>query len=605
MVLATVPSVVLATDIQNEDTIIVTSSRYEEPISSSLSPVVVVTQEDIRKMQANSFSDIVRTLPDLQLYINGGRGQQSKIQVRGGSAADTLVLVNGLKLNTSYDSSAYIERIPVHQIERIEYIRGVRASLYGSQASAAVINIITRPGFNEDNIHARVQYGSFKNRQASASLKHSVGENGEIKFAIGTEKEKGYNVHPLAGLNDSDHHGFQHTNLMLDYQHRLGAFTLFGDFSWNKTQSQFDGSFTTHEYDMNEYNNYSFELGGKYDGDIYRTKLNFNYQKTDDYEQIVLNPYREKKSDNTPIYLRTVNVNWTNELALGDYVTLGGGVDYRRDHLMPNSKSYYTTIVAAHPLIHNTGAYLLGQFDMAGFQAELSGRYDHNTQYGGHFTYQGGLGYTFLDEFKVGLRYGTSFRAPNFMELYYPYMGSANLNPEKSNSFEAMLRGDHKLFNWKLTFFKNHYKDRIIYYYEAYAFKNISKADIKGIEAEIGFDLWGIRNTISGSIKDPKDKTSDTDIPYISRRDLKWTMLGSISDFDLSASVQLFSHRYAGVGSKRLGGYGILNLGVGYNITDNFKISVKADNVLDHRYEYARGYKTPEATYSCSIDFNY
>jgi vitamin B12 transporter len=598
-------------NISDQDTIIVTSTRYEEPASSALSPVVVVTSEDISRMQATSFADIARTLPDIQLFINGGRGQQSKIQVRGGNSTDVLVLINGLKINTAYDGAAYIERIPVHMIERIEYIRGVRASLYGSQASAAVINIITRPGFNEDNIHVKAGYGSYKNRHASASFKHSVGENGEIKLALGTEKEKGYNVHPLDGLNNGDHHGFQGTNFMADYQHKLGNFTIFGDFMFNQTKSQFDNSYISewdghgHEYDMNRFDNYSFELGGKYDGEIYKSRLSLNYQKTDDYEQIMLNPFREKKSDNTPIYTRTTSINWTNELAACDYLTLAGGVDYRREHLRPSSKAYYTRIEPQHPLIHDTGLYLMGQFDAAGVQAELSGRYDHNTQYGAHFTYQGGLGYTFLDDFKIGLRYGTSFRAPTFMELYYPFVGSGDLKPENSNSLELMLKGDHRSLDWRISLFKNHYKDRIIYFYETFSYKNIAKADIKGIEAEIGFELWGIKNTLNGSIKSAKDKTSHNDVPYIPRRDFKWTLLGSVYDFDLSASFQAYSSRYATDGGKRLGGYGIFNLGVGYNITRNFKLSVKADNIFDRRYEYARGYKTPEATYAVSFDFNY
>jgi vitamin B12 transporter len=603
-------------NITDQNMIIVTSTRYEEPASSALSPVVVVTSDDISKMQATSFADIARHLPDVQLFINGGRGQQSKIQVRGGNSTDVLVLINGLKINTSYDGAAYIERIPVHMIERIEYIRGVRASLYGSQASAAVINIITRPGFNDDNIHVRAGYGSYKNRQASASFKHSVGENGEIKLAVGTEKEKGYNVLPLDGLNNGDHHGFQGTNFMADYQHRLGGFTLFGDFMFNQTKSQFDNSYISdwdghaHEYDMNRYDNYSFEVGGKYDGEIYKSRLSLNYQKTDDYEQIMLNPFREKKSDNTPIYTRTTSASWSNELALCDFLTMAGGVDYRRDRLKPSSKAYYSHIDAQHPLIHNTGLYLLTQFDAGGVQAELSGRYDHNTQYGAHFTYQGGLGYTFLDDFKIGLRYGTSFRSPTFMELYYPFVGSGDLKPESSNSIELMLRGDHKILDWRISLFKNHYKDRIIYFYETYSYKNIAKADIKGIEAEFGFELWGVKNTFNASIKSAKDETNHHDIPYIPRRDFKWTLLGSVYDFDLSASFQAFSSRYASDGGKRLGGYGIFNLGVGYNISKNFKISAKADNIFDKRYAYSRGYnsteyKTPEATYALSFDFNY
>lgn len=609
--LLAVPTVAASEDIADTDTVIVTSTRYEQPLSSALSPVVVITGEEIRRMQATSFADIVRTLPGIQVSMNGGRGQQTKAQIRGGNATDTLFLVNGVKLNTPYDGATYLERIPVSQIERIEYIRGVRASVYGSQASAAVINIITRPGFDESQILARASYGTHRNRKGSVSFKQAIGDNGELKLAAGTEKERGYNVHPVPGQNDGDRHGFQGTSFMADYQHRLGPVTIFGDVSWLKTKSQFDTSSddpmwgSYHEYDMNQYENWAVELGGRYSGDIYRTGLSLNLQRTDDFEQIQLNPFREGKTDNTPIYLRTLGLEWTNELALADIFTLGGGLEIRQDRILKKSKVYYEHLNPEHPKINNTGAYLLGQVDVEGFQAELAGRYDHSNQYGAHFTYQGGLGLRFFDDYKASIRFGTSFRAPTFMELYYPYMGSHDLKPETSDSLEAMIQGEHKFLNWRISLFNNHYRDRIVYYYETYSFKNISHASVSGIEAEFGFEVAGVKNTFSAGYRDPRDRTNHTDIPYVSPRDFKWNLSGRVGDFDLSASFLAFSSRSAGAGARRLGGYGLLNLGVGYSITDNFKIQAKADNILDKRYETARGFPCPEATFTAGFEFSY
>ncbi len=615
VLVALAPTVSVSEEIKNEDTIVVTANRFEEPLSSTLSPTIVITSDQIQKLQASNLVDVVRTLPGIDVYVTGGRGQSSTVQTRGGSAADTLILINGIKVNSAYTGSKQLEQIPVNQIERIEYIRGVKASIYGSQASAAVVNIITRPDFNQNNIHAIAKYGSYKNRQGNISFKHSVGDNGEFKIAAGTEKEKGYNVHPVEGLNDSDHHGYEASNLMLDYQHKIGDFTIYGDFNWNQSKGQFDSSYLSsyygdyHEYDMNWFESYTYQLGAKYNTELYRSDLNLSYQKNDDYEQIQLNPYKEGRSKNTPIYIRTTSVSWVNEIAASEYFTLGGGVDYKRDHLLKKSKVYYQNIKANHPLNHNTGVYLIGQSEIGNIQSEVSGRYDHNTQFGGHYTYQVGTAYTFLDDYKASLRYGSSYRAPTFSELYYPGYENFRLKPETSNSVEFMLQGKNNLLDWRLSLYKNHYKDKIVFLYNSTtwmgSYQNINRADIKGIEAEVGFDLLGIHNAISGEIKSPKNKTTDTDIPYVSRRSFKWTASGSIQDFDVALTMQAFSSRFNSAYKPRLGGYSLWNLAVGYNITENFKLLAAANNIFDKKYALADGYRPPEATYSVGFEFDY
>lgn len=595
-----------ASDIQNENVVVVTDSRFEEPLNSISSPTIVVTKEQIKLLQATNFSDIVRLLPGVETYVTGGRGQDSKIQIRGGSATDTLILVNGIRINSQYDGVVLLNHIPVNQIEKIEYIRGVKASVYGSQASAAVINVITRPGYNVDSVNIHAQYGSYKNRLGSVSFEKAITENDQLKIAIGAEKEKGYNVHPIENVNESDHHGFSNYNFMIDYQHKFENSTeLFSNFSWNKTEAQFDGSYGTyHEYDGNYFQNFSYELGTKYNSELYKTFFTLNFQKTDDYQQINKSPLHEDKAANTPIYLKSFNMIWANDFSLGDYFTVGAGVDYSHNSLGENSKSYYTRIEPKNRIFNDVGIFVSGNLDYSGLLAEISARYDHHTQYGGRYTYQGGVGYQY-DDYKLFVRHGTSFTAPNFMQLYYPYYGNGELNPEKSKSFEVILEGKQSLFDWKISSYLNNYSDRIIFDMYSYTYQNISKARIRGVEFEVNFDIFSIKNFVSADIKSPKNKSTNEDIPYVARRTFKWTALGSISDFDVSLGFMFFDHRYQNSYTDNLGGYSLWNIGLGYNISENFKVSAKANNVFNKKYENSKGYKSPEANYSIGFDLNF
>lgn len=152
----------------------VTASRFSEPTSSNLAPVTVLTRHDIEIINPKSFTDIARRLPGVEVIRNGGRGQSSSVATRGGSAVDTLVLLDGVKLNSSYSGSVDISTIPVSNIERVEYIRGARATVYGSQATAAVINIITRPEMGEKSgkLAAKVRLLREQERLRRAEASH-------------------------------------------------------------------------------------------------------------------------------------------------------------------------------------------------------------------------------------------------------------------------------------------------------------------------------------------------------------------------------------------------------------------------------------------------
>ena len=612
-----------AESVYDTDAVVVTASRMSESASSSLSPVVVITAEDIERYQITSFAGLAARLPGIDLYMAGGRGQSTNLQVRGGSSADALVLVNGVKINSAYDRKAYLERIPVNQIERVEYVRGARAALYGSGTGSAVINIITRPGFGEKEIRVSGRYSKYLNRQGSVSVKLAPTENSELKIAVGAEKERGYNVHPVDGFNDGDKHGFQQSNLMIDYQHALGDFTLFANASLIKSKSQFDSSsadYYWHEYDGNEFFNASFDAGVSYDSDFYSGKLKLNYQKTDDYMQIVKSPYPDdSKHDNTPIHVRTIGANWTNVFTLSEKITLAAGADITSDRLMSNSKAYYAPIKPEHERISNQGIFAMAQYganSSDGFRAEASGRYDHNTQFGGHWTGQGGIGYYFGEGFRTSLRYGSSFSAPGFSELYYPCSwgtdcgGNPNLKPEKGNSLELAFFGKVAGLEWRLAGYENRYRERIIYDLSSMRYMNIAKARIRGAELELSKrfaleDGW-IGFSIYGDVKSARNKSDDVRIPLIPRRSLKLLADYKKGGFDASASILAYSSKtYSSSSDRRIGGYAIWNFAVGYQFESGFRIFGKLDNAFGKQYELAKGYKTPESVWSLGFEFKY
>ena len=183
LVAGLLPVVAIAAPQQTEQTMVVTATRFAEPEASVLAPINVVTRDEIEKMQARSVIEVLQTLPGVQFSRNGGMGQTSNLLVRGGSSAQTLVLVDGVRTGAVLSGSTELNQIPVHAVERIEYIRGARASIYGSDAITGVINIITR-GQKGDNRHKfDAGAGSLDHQATDWSSSIDVAKGGHLKAA--------------------------------------------------------------------------------------------------------------------------------------------------------------------------------------------------------------------------------------------------------------------------------------------------------------------------------------------------------------------------------------------------------------------------------------
>ena len=156
------------------DTLVVTANRFQQPRSAVLAPITVVTRQDIDRWQSTSVNDVLRRLPGVDIAQYGGMGQNSSISIRGTNASHVLVLIDGVRLNLAgVSGAADLSQFPVSLVQRIEYIRGPRSAVYGSDAIGGVVNIITtreKPG---------------------TELTAGVGSNGYQNYDVSTQQQLG------------------------------------------------------------------------------------------------------------------------------------------------------------------------------------------------------------------------------------------------------------------------------------------------------------------------------------------------------------------------------------------------------------------------------
>jgi len=164
---------------QNEpvklEEIVVTAERIPAPISEVGSSTTVITQEDIKKTNLKTVSEVIRNATGVDVTQSGGSGQITTTFLRGAESRHTLVLVDGVKINDPMWGGFNFADLTLDNIERIEILKGPQSTLYGSDAIGGVINIITKKGEGAIGGSLKSEFGSFATFKESFQLRGAAG----------------------------------------------------------------------------------------------------------------------------------------------------------------------------------------------------------------------------------------------------------------------------------------------------------------------------------------------------------------------------------------------------------------------------------------------
>ncbi|WP_337236377.1 TonB-dependent vitamin B12 receptor BtuB [Proteus faecis] len=598
----------------NSDTLSVTANRFQEPDSSILAPITVVEREQIDRWQSNSVIDVLRRMPGIDVGQNGGIGQQSSIFVRGTNSNHVLILVDGVRLNqANVSGSSDISQIPLSLVQRIEYIRGPRSSVYGSDAIGGVINILTERKTEGGTLNATM--GSHGYQEYDGSIKQKVGDRTTLTAAGSYLYTKGYDVEAngnTGGHPQPDRDGFMNKSLWLGVNHDVNddvslyaraygfdnrtAYDAYYD-SYNKTLTDTRALFSR-----------TYDGGVKFHRDNYSSSLNasYNYTKDYDYDPRYGRYGKGSRFTNSEQY----NVQWGNHLLLGNG-SIGGGVDWQRQSVKEGSNGFPNK---EH--FDNTGLYLTGQQKLGNVIAEASVRSDHHSEYNWHTTWQSNLAWEFVEGYSVIGGYGTAFKAPNLNQLYvdnplWNLEGNLNLKPEESKQWEGGFEGLTGPLAWRVTVYRNDIENLIVYKSAkpVDTYENIGKALIKGAEFTGEMDTWVFHHTFNYQYIDARNKETHQRLERRARQQLKYQLDWQVEKLDMGVTYQYIGQRtdkdYGTNENVSLGGVSIWDLTASYPITSHLSIRGRIANLFDKDYETAYGYRTPGREYFLTGSYNF
>lgn len=273
----------------NDDQIIVSANRFQQPVSSVLAPVTVVTREEIDKWQSNSVADVLRRLPGVDVAQSGGIGQTSSVFVRGTDARHVMILVDGVRLNqANVSGSSDISQIPLSMVQSIEYIRGPRSAVYGSDAVGGVINILTERKTEGTTLNATM--GSHGYQEYDASTQQKIGDRTTITAAGSYLYTKGFDVEAngnTGGVRQPDRDGFMNKSLWLGVKHQINDnFDVYARAYGFDNRTAYDAFYDSYNdvlVDTRQLYSRTYDGGISYSSGIYSSFLNYSYNRTKDY----------------------------------------------------------------------------------------------------------------------------------------------------------------------------------------------------------------------------------------------------------------------------------------------------------------------------------
>lgn len=571
-------------------------SKVKQPLTSALAPVEVITKADIERRQPRSLVDLLETLPGMQFGSqNGGLGQQSSLFVRGTNSDHVLVLVNGRPQAQMVNNNFDFSRLPVNNVQRIEYIRGPRAAIYGSSAIGGVVNIITTSEVNDRQLS--VTTGSNDYYAADVSINQWVTEDTRLQLATGYRETRGYDVTSANTENDRD--GFDGKNLTLGIEHQLNqAWAWQANVNGWESNTDFDGSFSN----TSATQSYQVDTGLNYQGQQLAGQLNASYGEFENKNWV------KEDGQNSILYSNTANaIIRLDGLVQQNYSEQGYalvGMDWQQERKLSKSTG------SAQSSRDNTGAFTSLYHTWSPLTLELTGRIDDNEQYGTHGTWQSALSLALPSQHRTTLSYGTAFKAPSFGNLAYA-KDPDTLQPEKSENWELGFTGNYDFLNWELNLYRNKI-DNLIVSDEYFQYVNSlvnTDALIKGVEVVINATTGVVHHTASFDYTDAKDNNDGgRQLARRAKRKVSWT--GDVDVMKTNLFVQVL---YVGERNENkviysdlvLPSYTIWNLGARYPLTEQLTVNGKVNNLFDKQYQVNNGYDAPDMEFYVGADYRF
>lgn len=586
------------------------TETYQAEIGSS---TTVITAEDIRKSGKRSVQEVLRDVPGLTVMQSGALGGQTSVFMRGANAGQTLVMLDGIEVNDPIEGNRSFDfaNLITDNIERIEVVRGPQSTLYGSDAMAGVINIITKKGTGKPKVEGYFEGGSHNTFRENFGLSGIALDKLDYSFSATRLDSDG--ISAVEGGSENDPYHNITLSSRVGYEISDSAkLSLVAHYTDAKKSIDTSDNLTYALIDMQNYTSWSKDLSTKFAFDQsinswWTHTLSFSYHDIRRKDKKEWDPVNQ---DNVNDWYKGDNkkVEWQHNFSPVKWNILTAGLEYEDE---TGSSYYYSDTYGPsaskqdRKSVDNMGYYFQDQLKVWDKLFITPGiRIDDNELFGTETTYKVSAAYVISETgTRLKANWGTGFKAPSLFQLYSTY-GSPDMMPEKSKSydfgFEQSFLKDKLSFD--LTYFHNDFKDMIDYNYASSKYKNVGKAITKGFEFGTKFIPFNTLTLAANfTYTDTEDKETGLELLRRPQRQLNFDANWA---FMPNANLN-FGANY--VGSRKDSGYvtdkayTIFRMAASYDITKNLQVFGRIENLFDKKYQEVYGYETMGRSFYAGI----
>lgn len=593
--LALFPTTVLA-----QPNIIVTASGIEQERDETGQSITVIDRETLERTQTDMISDILKTVPGVRVARNGGVGGVTSAFVRGGESSQTLVLIDGVRINDPSSPNAAFDfgSLLTGNIGRVEVLRGPNSVIWGSQAIGGVVNVQTLEPTEALAVNARAEYGYRDTASVSANIS---GSSGIASASIGGSLFRTDGISALAAGTERD--GYRNVSangkLKLAFSEAL-SLDLRG--YYNRGKVEFDDPFGATPDTFPETRNRQFVgyaglnaklLGGRFRNRLSYTRTDLDRRGTEPNVPFSFNVNALKGKIDRFEYHAAFDIAEAATLVFGlehertfasTFFPAGGGST--PDRAKTNVTSGFGQLILK-PL---TGLTLTGGI-----------RHDDYSQYGGQTTFGANFAYT-PDTGRTVFRgtFAEGFRAPTLTEALLPF-GNTALKPETAKSFD--LGVEHSFLDGLIaasaTYYRRTSHNLITFSFVTFQSENIARVRAEGLELGLAIrPAENLRIDANYSLVDAKSRSADATFGNrLARRpkdnanlSIDWTSPWKLA---VGASLSITGDSFDNLSNTvRLDGYTLASIRASWPLTDAIELFGRVENLFDAKYQTVSGYGT-------------
>ena len=607
---------------QKLNPIVVTATRIPQPIGEVGTTITVVEDPEIEQQKIQRVADVLRQVPGVEVTQSGSPGSETDVMIRGATASQTLVLVDGVEVNAGATGSFDFANLTTDNLDRVEILRGAGGSLYGSQAIGGVVNVLSQEG--EGPMTASLLSGG-GNRATSQQVGTISGADGNLGYSGAVSYFSTEGFRPVNDNSDN-----LALNGRLDYH--LDDDTVLRGFARYIASNVSlpnlnvaDGSpLDPTAHDRNEFMLFKGEIEHHF-GENLIVRANAFFVRQD--QRDTSTPYPGSMSfqeDRIPdetrgglteaIYTWGAGFRTVAGFEFRDLWVRSGGISIFPSFPPPSNTVFRATQQQYAGYLEQEGSFLKGHVLVTG-----GFRVDGNSQFGKEVSPGWSVAIP-ITKISTTLRgsYTEGFRAPDFDSLYFPDFGNPNLKPEISSEWDGGFTTDFgERASFTATYFSRRVKDEIVTVTapppDFLSTANAARVDTQGVEIVPSLTLLkGL--TLSGNVtvldETHHDAPGSTARPlrvpkHAASSLLQYVRSGNFLPNDkITASVN-----YIFVGDRdditvestiaNHDAYNLVNAVVSYSLgiplrfVHNEEAFARVNNLMDRAYSQAFGFKAP------------